>query len=281
MDAANTNPALADFDFILINTSAGKDSQAMMDVVVGAARAAGVESRLVAVHADLGRVEWAGTKELAAEHAAHYGLRFEVVSRKQGDLLDHISERGMFPSSTTRFCTSDHKRDQVARLYTQLAKEGREAGIKGRPVRILNAMGFRAEESPARAKRAVLSVNRRASNSRKEVVDWNPIHTWKEAQVWERIEAAGTRPHRAYALGMPRLSCVFCVFAPKSALLIAGRENRALLAEYAALETRMGHQFRGNPTKPAKGDISLVQILEEVDAGAAEGMDRVEGWGNQ
>lgn len=60
---------LASFDCIVINTSAGKDSQAMMDYVVGLARAAGVLHKVIAVHADLGRVEWKGTRELAETHA--------------------------------------------------------------------------------------------------------------------------------------------------------------------------------------------------------------------
>ncbi|MFF5573071.1 hypothetical protein [Streptomyces luteogriseus] len=61
------------------------------------ARDAGVLDRIVCVHADLGSAEWEGTKELAAEHAAAYGLRclrFEVVVRNGGDLIERIEERG-------------------------------------------------------------------------------------------------------------------------------------------------------------------------------------------
>ena len=54
--------------------------------------------RLVVAHADLGRVEWPGTRELAEEQARHYGLEFVAVARPQGDLLEHIAHRGMFPS---------------------------------------------------------------------------------------------------------------------------------------------------------------------------------------
>jgi len=78
---------LAQYDIILINTSAGKDSQAMLDYIAEQARAAGVTDRLVAVHADLGRVEWEGTRELAEAQAKHYGIRFEVVKKNGGDLL--------------------------------------------------------------------------------------------------------------------------------------------------------------------------------------------------
>jgi hypothetical protein len=43
---------------------------------------------------------------------------------------------------------------------------------------------------------------------------------------------------------MPRLSCVFCIFAPPAALMTAGRHNPELLAEYVQAETQMGHTFR-------------------------------------
>ena len=55
---------LRSYDWIVINSSAGKDSQAMLDYVTHLARIAGVEDRIIVVHADLGRVEWKGTKEL-------------------------------------------------------------------------------------------------------------------------------------------------------------------------------------------------------------------------
>jgi len=63
-------PRLTDYDIILVNSSAGKDSQATLDVVAGAAREAGVLDRLVVAHTDLGDAEWDGVPQLAAEHAA-------------------------------------------------------------------------------------------------------------------------------------------------------------------------------------------------------------------
>src|SRR5262245_62312416 len=102
-------PDLTAYHWIVVNSSAGKDSQAMIDFVVEQCDAAGVpRDRLVVVHADLGRVEWPGTRALAEEQARHYGLEFIAVSRPQGDLLDHIKQRGMFPSPTARYCTSNH-----------------------------------------------------------------------------------------------------------------------------------------------------------------------------
>ena len=65
-------------------------------------------ARLVVAHADLGRVEWPGTRELAEEQALHYGLEFIAVSRPQGDLWSTPRHGGMFPSPSAMWCTSDH-----------------------------------------------------------------------------------------------------------------------------------------------------------------------------
>lgn len=256
---------LHEFDFVVINTSGGKDSQAMTDVVVKTADEQGYpRERLVMAHADLGRVEWPGTKDLVKEHAEHYGLRLVIEKRPQGDLLDHVEQRRMWPSSTTRYCTSDHKRGQIQRAYTYLTKEFRErlGFSKENKIRAINCFGFRAQESPARAKRAVWSLNKVATTkTTRDVYDWLPIHDWTEDQVWERIRGAGTRHHWAYDRGMTRLSCRFCIFAPRSQLMVSAcqPENKELFDEYVALEDRIGHTFRKNQ--------SLREIKEAIEAG--------------
>lgn len=51
-------PDLTHYHWIVLNSSAGKDSQAMLDYVVERCDAAHVpRDRLVVAHADLGRVE--------------------------------------------------------------------------------------------------------------------------------------------------------------------------------------------------------------------------------
>lgn len=88
-------PDLGGYDSVIINSSGGKDSEAMLARVVEVADRQGIpRESLVVVHADLGQVEWKGTKEVAQEQAAAYGLRFEVVKRAKGqDLLQHIEDR--------------------------------------------------------------------------------------------------------------------------------------------------------------------------------------------
>src|SRR5262245_37671639 len=96
-ESDSASPDLRSYDWIVLNSSGGKDSQAMLDYVVECADQADVpRTRLLVAHADLGRVEWPGTRELAEEQARHYGLDFVAVARPQGDLLTHISQRGMF-----------------------------------------------------------------------------------------------------------------------------------------------------------------------------------------
>lgn len=250
--------ALADYDVILVNSSAGKDSQAMLTALVALADAEGVRDRLLVVHADLGeRVEWQGTRDLAAEHAAHYGLRFEVVARDKGDLLAQIEERGMFPSSTARYCTSDQKTSQVAKLMTRLAAAHRDAHGTDARVRILNCLGIRAQESPARAKKEPFGYDRPASNGRRHVDRWLPIFDWTEAQVWETIRDSGVRYHPAYDAGMPRLSCMFCVLAGERELVLSARLNPGPAREYADVEERIGHTFQNGR--------SMAQIIAKAE----------------
>jgi len=199
--------------------------------------------RIVVSHQILDDVEWPGTTELAEEQAAHYELKF-ITSRHRNmrgenpSLLDYVERRGKWPSSTTRYCTSDFKRGPGRRVLTALSRE--------RPGRILSVFGFRAEESPSRSKKEVLSLNAGASTKSdlRKVWDWLPIHHWKEREVWEDIRASKVPYHPAYDKGMPRLSCAFCIFAPKGALMISARENPELCDRYLALEEKIGHDFQ-------------------------------------
>jgi len=247
---ATSTPDLKSYDWWVIASSAGKDSQAMLDRMVELADINGVpRSRLIVVHADLGRVEWKGTTELAREQAAHYGLRFEIVERELGDLLDHVRAMGKWPMPTQRYCTSDHKRDQIKKLLTRLSRETRSLAVANGArsadvhVRILNCVGMRSQESSRRAKLEPLTHDKKASCGYRTVDVWLPIFDWTVEDVWARIKTSGVRHHWAYDLGMERLSCVFCILARKSDLLIAARANPELLDTYVELEREIGHTF--------------------------------------
>ena len=160
----------------------------MLDHVYSLAVAQGVTGPLQATHCDLGRMEWAGTRELAEKQCSRYGVPFHVIGRSQ-DLLSYVEERGMWPSSTTRYFTSDHKRDQVSKVITRLVND--HIATYGTHVRVLNCMGLRAQESSARAKKAPFERNARLNNRKRTVDNWLPIHEWTEAQVWDLIRSKG------------------------------------------------------------------------------------------
>lgn len=262
---SESSPDLESFDWILINTSGGKDSQTMMRHAVSACKRAGVNpARIVAVHADLGRIEWPGCPELAREQALLNGItRFEVVKRTGGDLLEYVRRRGKWPSSQQRYCTSDFKRGPIRRVMTMLTAERYPVNRlrSGAEVRILNCMGMRAQESPARAKKSPFELDLAASNGKRAVWNWLPIHRWTVEEVWADIRQSGIPHHPAYDLGMPRLSCCFCIFAPKAALMVAGKHRPELLAEYVQTERDINHRFRV--------DVSLADIQAAVISGAA------------
>jgi len=288
------------YDVLAVSSSAGKDSQAMLDRIVELATAAGVKDRIVVIHADLGRVEWQGTRELAEEQAHAYGVRFMVVSRQgtvsdgrskegvplyakgevRGDLIDHVRHRAAqlraqgkdspaWPSPQNRWCTSDHKRGPIGGAFTTLACCWRAAHPdERRPCRILDCIGLRSEESPARAKHA--NLEERTSTRSQHVDTWLPIQDWTVGQVWDRIRKSGVRHHYAYDLGMPRLSCCLCIYAPREALLLAGYHNQALLRDYVAVEQETDSTFGF--------DFALGDILREVE-GMTEPPAKVSNWG--
>ena len=312
MDRREVRVDLARYDWIVVNSSAGKDSQCMLDYIVERCKTECIPlDRVVVVHADLEEEEWPGTKELAARQATLYGLRFEVVKRKQGGILQHVRDRHAklvrdgknvppwmssvnrwctadhkrgqvatlftklteetrqrkgtppWPSPTNRWCTSHHKADQVSQLFTRLTQEGRQRNGREYRVRILNCMGMRAGESCAREKLLPFKLDRRNTNGRRLVHIWLPIHGWTVEQVWERVRASGVPHHYAYDLGMPRLSCVFCIFAPRNALLLAGKYNPALLDKYVQVEQETGFSFRK--------ELPLLGIRDALDRGEEPG----------
>lgn len=268
-------PDLTEYDFIVASTSGGKDSEAMLAYLARLAEAAGVRDRLVAVHADLGIADWEGVPALARKQAEQLGIRFELVTRiglvgtkdgktyKRGETFgaipDFAEHRRYWPALRgPRWCTGHFKAEPIKKLFTALAKEWRErTGIKGRACRILDCQGLRAEESNPRAKIPQFRELLRTKNQWVET--WLPIHGWKVAEVWAEIKAAGLPHHWAYDIGMPRLSCAFCIYAPKKALILAGRHNRELLREYVRVEKAIGHTFRA--------DLAIAEVEAAIEAG--------------
>ena len=113
--------------------------------------------------------------------------------------------------------------------------------------RLINAMGMRASESPARSKLASWRHSARNSKAGRVWFDWLPIHGLETPDVFRVIRDAGQSPHWAYAAGMSRLSCSFCILASRSDLRRAAELRPALYRQYVDLERRIGHTL--SPTR--------------------------------
>lgn len=243
----------------VINHSGGKDSQAMYLML----RALVPAAQRVLVHADLGAVEWAG----AIDHikATTAGEPLHVCSSRR-TLLQMIEERGMFPSPQQRQCTSDLKRGPIERTIRAITRERQALGVPAWGL-VVNCMGMRAEESSGRAKLTAFKLNAGNSKAGREWYDMLPIHEMTETEVYANIAAAGQQPHRVYALGMRRFSCVFCIMASEADLATAARlatqhpellNDPHLYRKYVGLEQSTGQVMLMPST--TKGRRSLEQV---------------------
>ena len=85
--------------------------------------------------------------------------------------------------------------------------------------------------------------------------------------MWERIATAGTRSHEAYAAGMSRLSCRFCVLSSRADLVCSARLNPDPADRYTEIERRIGHRFRAvdfqfDSTTDGR-PVKIVSIIDE------------------
>ncbi|UQI49795.1 phosphoadenosine phosphosulfate reductase family protein (plasmid) [Streptomyces sp. HU2014] len=255
----------ADFDWdahdrVVVGDSGGKDSGVTAHEVCTQADKAGQLHKVRILHCDLGRtakghlVEWPGALEVARAHAEQYGVPFAVRrSQRWPSLWDRIRAHGNWPGHFARFCTSDTK-TTVGRDY--IDEIGAELRL-GRPPRVGYAMGMRAEESTARAKKPVVERHRMSGKGTLRVVTtWLPIHQLTTEQVWKIHRDNGIAHHEAYDQGMRRLSCRACPLAHTDDLVRSAQLNPELFAEYAEAEADMGRQF--------KESISLRAIIERA-----------------
>ena len=215
-----------------VSHSGGKDSQAMYAIL----RERIPHAQLVVVHADLGKVEWEGVQdhiEATIDHPLN-------VVRANKTLFDMVRHRHRtkpnvpsWPSSATRQCTSDLKRNPIQKFIRQDMKRRKATSA-------VNCVGLRAQESSARAKRTEWSINRDLSRAGRTVWNWNAVHRLTTEQVFATIRAAGQLPHWAYRTGNERLSCVFCIMGSRSDLANGRKRRPELYAEYLQIEQETG-----------------------------------------
>lgn len=220
------------------NHSGGKDSQAMLIKLLERVP----RPRLIVVHASLGEVEWEGALELARDQAAAAGVPF-IVAHAIKTFFEMVEHRfkvrpgpnsPCWPSASNRQCTSDLKRDPIAREVRRYAKEHGYS-------KIVTCMGIRAQESPGRAKQLPFKRDERNCIAGRDWFNWLPIHDMPREEVFATIAGAGQMPHWAYAQGNDRLSCVFCIMGSANDIRHGARQRPELFARYVEIEERTGY----------------------------------------
>jgi 3'-phosphoadenosine 5'-phosphosulfate sulfotransferase (PAPS reductase)/FAD synthetase len=154
-----------------IGVSGGKDSQALLIIIVTWLRAQCYRGKIFAIFADLGRAEWHQTPSFIKALCQSLQVELIVVQRAQGDLLDLIEQRQatvgdttpFWPSSAARYCSSGTKREPI----NQYLRRSRL---------VVSLEGIRAQESDARAEKEPLTV--RASITGKRYRDLSLDHVW-------------------------------------------------------------------------------------------------------
>ena len=248
--------------WIVFNLSGGKDSSAAMFAVniyldlLGHPRA-----RRLAIHADLGRAEWATTPAMVDRVAALAGAPLTVVRRAAGDLLDRWIQRfesgkrryealetynliGRWSSASLRFCQSEMKAAVIGPAIARM--------LRGQ--RVVSVLGLRRDESHNRAAIPVAKVDARYAKAGNRhgtaMTIWHPIADWTSAHVFHAHGVLSIPLHEAYSVwGSTRLSCRYCIFASQHDLeaSAAAPDNTETYRALVALEARSTFPFQ--PTR--------------------------------
>lgn len=214
---------------LVINFSGGKDSSAMLAYLCE--KYPDVKKHVVFAntgweHADA--VEW------CKKIVAMFGLELHEVQSTTKTFLTMVEKRGKFPAMKQRQCTSDLKRDPINKWIKQNITD---------PV-VINCIGIRAEESASRAKKKVLSRNKRETNSKRTMWDYNPILDWSEARVRAYLVEKGISLHPCYQY-LRRFSCRVCIFMTAHDLRQVQQHDPAAIKIISDLEEKI--QFSMKP----------------------------------
>lgn len=261
---------------VAIGVSGGKDSVAAAFAVVEHLDRIGHTGPRLLIHADLGAIEWRDSLPTCERLAEATGLELVVVRRKAGGMIERWQKRWrdnvaryrdlscvklILPWSTPamRFCTSELK---VAVISAYLKKR-----FPGRT--ILSVSGIRADESPARAKKAPVEVAAKLTNARTGVTgyDWRPILPWSVEDVFALAAAHGFRSHEGYTVyDSTRVSCVVCIMSALRNLLASARcpENHPAWLAVIALEIASAYQFQSGRWL---GDVAPELLDDTMRAG--------------
>lgn len=144
------------------------------------------------------------------------------------------------PDLRVRWCSAYLKIDVCAAVFRH--------DERFRNKRTLVLSGERGEESPQRAKYAILEPDRadlRNGLKFTRYIDrFRPIRDWKERQIWDLLEKYRVRPHPCYFMGFGRCSCKFCIFGNCHQFASASCVSRQQAERLIAFEKDFGYTIK-------------------------------------
>lgn len=152
--------------------------------------------------------------------------------------------KGMFPSRTRRFCTTELKVKPLSAFVRRYMHE--------RGVDVINAVGIRAQESASRARFAEWEWS--------DTFDcevWRPLLGWSEEDVIAIHRRHGLKPNPLYLMGASRVGCWPCIHARKSEIRMLAERDPSRVDVIRGLEDEVGaasaarHEARGETIESA------------------------------
>jgi DNA sulfur modification protein DndC len=190
--------------------------------------------------------------------AASYGLELHVVRNPNKTYLEMVEKRGMFPSASTRQCTSDLKRGPIQKFIRHLPEKF-----------IINCTGIRAGESHARAKQSPWKFDEAQSKAGRIIWNWMPIfaESLQDVLRWHWTNHQPLHPvyvpeyHTDGTTGgyLRRFSCRVCIFSTDADIRAIYQHDRDAFDQVSGLEQRVGFTM--------KNGKSLFQIINNQPTG--------------
>lgn len=272
---------------VVVNTSGGKDSQAMFLYLTRELKLP--EANVFLIHADLPGADWPGTTAWIEKTSEPFKVNVVRAGITFDGLVRHRKE---FPSAKIRNCTSDLKRGPIQKAIraTLCMRANLKPGCSKLPRDaqriVINAMGMRAQESPRRSKAETWKVDLKQTAANRLVFDWLPIHAWTHDQVFAYIKKHGQSPFWIYGKTpadckrlieqgsvnedgscrpMTRMSCQFCILADAGDQITACMLSPKRAEQICCLEKETGRTMKAT-TRKRKGqpDELIRQPLEDV-----------------
>lgn len=212
---------------IICTVSGGKDSTAALLYTINEF-CGGKTDNLVAVFCDTGFEQGKTYQYLDYLETS---LNIQIIrlrSKKFDGFIDMVKQKGRFPSTKARFCTTELKVKPMIDFLLDNVQDD-----------ILVVQGIRADESSNRAKMNEYCTyfkgyrEGKYTYRKKEVLAfckkyadeiWRPLLNWTTADVFAYIEKNGLVRNDLYNHGFTRVGCFPCIMATKGEVRILAKE---------------------------------------------------------